>query len=76
MQDNMPKCPHRGCPRSDVRVAKELPNQHEISFICLTCKSLFVRTLPKGWEYAKYMRDLRTGRTFRTSYDKEIIYGT
>jgi hypothetical protein len=76
MPEPMPKCKERSCPRSNVIVLRESKDGTDISFVCKTCYSIQVRTLPKGWKRASYLKALRTGRTFRTSYDKERIYST
>ena len=69
MPEPMPRCKNRQCPRSNVCVLREAKDSTDIAFVCKTCYTVMVRTLPKGWARAEYMRALRTGRTFRTSYD-------
>lgn len=76
MPENMPKCRDRQCPRSDVILAHEVSVEnvkHELVFICRTCKTVMVRSLPAAWDRAAYTRALREGRTFRTSYDKQKL---
>lgn len=71
MSHKPPRCQEPTCPVGQVLLLKETDN--EWVFGCLTCKSVMVRSKPSGIAKARYYRDLRDGRTFRTSYDKERL---